>query len=130
MRKLLPLALCLSLLAIAVSGCASLRALVPGGVAAADAEWDGVAGPVVSIAGSVDPRAAQAITVLSLLGQSGQLDQLGLLLPLTVAGETQPRLVLCLGQWAARCRAIPVNSAVHFAGSPVGLAWWSPKRLS
>lgn len=110
-------------------GCATFRAVMPGGVSPSDAEWDGVkTGEVVSIASQLDPRAAALETVLGLLGQGTQL---GVLMPVTVAGETQPRWILCLGDFTAKCAGIPINSAVHFAGSPIGPGLvWRPSRLT
>ena len=114
---------------VALSGCASLRALVPGGVTPADAEWSGVkSGQAVSIVGTVDPRAGAAAVVLDLLGQA---DPVGVLLPVTLIGETQPRWVLCTDAFAAKCRAIPLNAKVNFAGQPIGPGvLWKPSRLT
>lgn len=132
-RKLLVLTLALS--TIALGGCAAFRVMNPfSSVSAADAEWSGVSGLPVSLVSTLlqpggvpDPRGAAAAAILEL---SGLPDQLGVLLPLTPAGETTARWVLCTAEWAAKCRAVPINSRVDFAGSPVGPGvLWRPKRL-
>lgn len=120
----------IAVLILSLSGCATLRALIPGGVTAADAEWSGVkSGPVISVVASLatDPR-AQALA--QLLALTGQTDPLGVLLPLTVAGETMPRWVFCDSNWSEQCTAIKLNSRVDFAGSPIGPGLlWHPTRL-
>lgn len=130
MRHRLPaLALALPLAAASLTGCAAnWRAIMPGGVTAADAEWSGVkTGQTVSIIGSLDPRAATVGILLQALGQD---DPLGVLLPLTLPGETQPRWVLCEAKLAHECNIIPLNVKVDFAGSPIGPGLlWRPTRL-
>lgn len=121
----------LLLLLIPLSGCAAFRALIPGGVSAADAEWSGVkAGPVVglapALAGQLGPQAGQLAAVLSLLGQT---DPLGVLMPTNVAGDPVTRWVLCAGEFRARCEGAPVNASVAFAGKMEGI-FWRPSRLS
>lgn len=113
---------------LGLTGCSALRTLVPGGVTAADAEWSGVkSGPPVSIVGAIDPRAA---TVAALLEGLGQEDPVGVLLPLTLIGETKPRWVLCADELAAKCREIPLNAKVKFSGQPIGPGLlWKPSRL-
>lgn len=114
---------------LAIAGCAAGRAIFPfGSVTAADAEWSGVAGPTVSILGTVDPTAARAQEILRLLGLDAT-SRLGLYLPLTVVGESAPRLVVCLGTWEDRCSAIKEGSLVNFAGYSIGGDKWAPKRL-
>lgn len=124
------LTFCFCLVCSGLSGCATLRALIPGGVTAADAEWSGVkSGPVISMTASLssDPRAAALATLLASVGQN---DPLGVLLPLTVAGETVPRWVFCDQTWAEQCSTIKVNVMVDFAGSPIGPGLlWRPSRL-
>lgn len=119
----------LALTVLSLSGCATWRALVPGGVLATDSEWSGIkSGQPVSITASLDPRAAPLGPLLALLGQS---DPLGVLLPVTLVGETQPRWVVCDTDLAAKCVSIPLNAEVHFAGTPIGPGLlWKPKRLT
>lgn len=123
------LALFLSLLLLPGIGCRSLRALIPGGVSAADAEWVAVvtapAIDVLAIAAEGDPRAKAALAVAQLLGVQGPI---GVALLLTPAGETVPRLVRCEGDFEQRCRALKINETVHFAGHPDG-PWWEPSAL-
>jgi len=126
---LLAAVLLVPLLAPLLSGCASLRAIIPGGVSPSDAEWDGVkTAEVVSIAGAIDPRAAAIETILGFLGRGNQL---GVLMPVAVAGETQPRWVLCTGDFTTKCASIPINTKVHFAGAALGPGLvWRPTRLT
>ncbi len=134
----------LLVLALLLSSCASMpskmRALWPGGVTAADEEWTGhKSGPVVSILGSADPRAAAASAVVDLLGNPA-LSILGVLLPVTRVGDLEPRWIWCNGQGIdptdcefcpAYCDAVPMGAEVSFAGSPVGPGiLWIPKRLT
>ena len=116
MRRLVPLAL----LALLLCSCAAnWRAIMPGGVSAADAEWDGVkTAPAVSILASLDPRAAGIGVLLQAVGQD---DPFGNLMPLTMPGETQPRWVLCQDDMARECQIIRINDTVHFAGSPINI---------
>lgn len=120
---------CLMLLPALFCGCASLRALIPGGVTAADAEWSGIkSGPTVSIVASLDPRIAALGPLLTLTGQA---DPVGVLLPVTLVGETAPRWVLCESKLVAKCNAIPLNASVSFAGLPLGPGiLWRPSRLT
>jgi hypothetical protein len=135
MKSTAPTALtvCLLLLCcLATSSCATLRTLIPGGVTASDAEWSGIkSSSHISITGiaAADPRAQAAIGILDILGQS---DPLGVLLPVTLVGETVPRWILCeAGPMADKCRQIPLNAKVHFAGSPIGPGLlWRPTRLT
>lgn len=125
MRRLL---FCLMLLPV-LCGCASLRALIPGGVTAADAEWSGIkSGPTVSILASLDTRVAALGPLLTLTGQA---DPVGVLLPVTLVGETAPRWVLCSDKLVVKCNAIPLNARVNFAGLPIGPGiLWRPSRLT
>lgn len=130
-RKVL-IAICLTILCLSSVSCATLRTLIPGGVTASDSEWHGVkSGPHISITGiaAADPRAQAAIGILDILGQS---DPLGVLLPVTMIGETVPRWVLCeAGTFADKCKQIPLNAKVHFAGNPIGPGLlWRPTRLT
>ena len=128
------LSLVLLLLLPLLTGCATMRAIIPGGVTAADAEWSGVAGAPISVVGSIastakpdDPRIAAAVALLQLAGLQ---DPLGVLLPVTPPGETAPRWVLCTAEWAAKCQAVPLNAHVEFGGSPIGPGvLWRPSRL-
>jgi len=110
-------------------GCASLRAIIPGGVSPADAEWSGIkSGATVSILASLDPRATALTPLLALTGQA---DPVGVLLPVTLVGETIPRWVLCEAKLAQKCNSIPLNAHVSFAGLPVGPGiLWRPSRLT
>jgi hypothetical protein len=124
----------LPLLLLPLSACSAFRAVIPGGVSPSDAEWSGVkSGPVVSVVGIADPRAEAAITLLELLGQADPLG-LGVLMPVTMVGEEQPRWVLCAegkDGYAEKCRAIPLMAEVHFAGRPLGPGLlWLPTRLT
>jgi hypothetical protein len=114
--------------ALLSSGCASLRALMPGGVTPSDAEWSGVVtGPAVSIAAHLDQRAAAVEAILSL----GQPSPLGVLLPVGIPGETTPRWILCTGDFVDRCRRYPVNTPIRFAGQAIGPGLlWRPSRLT
>lgn len=102
---------------------------MPGGVTPADSEWSGIkSGEPVSITASLDTRAALLEPVLLLLGQD---DPLGVLLPVTLVGETAPRWIVCEKELVAKCRAIPINAQVNFAGSAIGPGiLWKPKRLT
>lgn len=114
---------------LSLTGCAMLRTILPGGPTMSDAEWFGIkSGPAVSIIGTVDDRAASAALILQTLGQT---DPLGVLLPVTLLGETQPRWILCTGKLAAKCQAFPLNAKIHFAGQVVGPGiLWKPTRLT
>lgn len=122
---------------IGLSGCAAFRTLIPGGVTASDAEWSGIkSGEPISIVGSIialDDRAQAVSNLLSMLGQNQQ-DTLGLgvLLPVVIIGETQPWWILCnTDEMVDKCRRIPINAKVHFAGSPIGPGLlWKPSRLT
>ena len=118
------LALLLLVLLLPTLGCRSLRALIPGGVAASDAEWTAVvtapAVDILAIVAENDPRAKAALTVAQLLGVQTPL---GVGLLLTPAGETIPRLVRCEGDFEQRCRALKINNTVHFAGHQDGPLW-------
>jgi len=133
-RHIATVALLVLVLALS-SGCASTwRALIPGGVTAADAEWDGVvAGPTVpavavvaGLASGGDQRVAALSTILSTVSQ----DPIGAFLPVVTAGETTPRWVLCTEKFLTICQALPVNAAIHFAGQPIGPGiLWKPAML-
>lgn len=132
-KKLLLLLLCLPLVAGCASLPGSLRALIPGGVNAADAEWVGVkSGEPVSLLATVASIAADPQTA-ALLGAaleiSGQTDPLGTLLPITPIGETAPRWVVCTEAWVAKCRAIPVHAKVHVAGQVNRVGHMKPSRV-
>lgn len=119
----------LLLITLLTTSCAStMRAIIPGGVSAADAEWTGVKlSPCISIIGSLDPRTAGIGLLLQALGQD---DPLGNLMPLNLPGETQPRWVLCDAKRAHECNIIPLNVKVSFAGSAIGPGLlWRPTRL-
>lgn len=118
----------LPILAILFTSCASMRAIFPGGVTASDAEWSGIkTGPAVSIIGSLDSRVAPLAAIAAAFGQN---DPIGVLLPLTPAGDTSPRWVICSEKLAAVCNGIPINTRVHFAGQAVGPGvLWRPTRL-
>lgn len=123
------------ILAFLLAGCASTwRALIPGGVTAADAEWDGVvAGPTVpavavvaSLASGGDQRVAALSAILSTVSQ----DPIGAFLPVVTAGETTPRWVLCTEKFLPICGGLSVNTAIHFAGQPIGPGiLWKPVML-
>lgn len=119
----------LAVLPLLLSGCSALKPLWPGGVTAADAEWDGVKlTQAIPVSSQLDPRAGAVAAILQLLGQE---DPFGVLLPLTPIGAAQPRWVLCERKLAAKCLAIPLNAEVHFAGSPIGPGLvWLAKDLS
>lgn len=122
--------LCLVLVSfVALSGCSMLRTLLPGGPTLADIEFHGVkSGEPISVIGTLDPRAEVAAGVLSLLGQS---DPFGVVMPVLLVGQDQPRYILCTEEWVSKCKAIPLNSQVHFAGQPVGSGLlWKPSRLT
>lgn len=132
LRNLLTFTISLSLftlLSLSTMSCASLRALMPGGVTPSDAEWTGVkSGPPVSVASSLDPRAAALDTILGLIGQGNSL---GVVMPVLLPGETQPRWILCTGDFTQKCVNIPINTKVKFAGSPIGPGiLWKPSRLT
>lgn len=121
------------LLALTTVGCSAFRALNPfDSVSAADAEFTGVkSGPVVGVtptlAGALpDPRAS---ALADLLGAFGQSDPVGVLMPVSLVGETAPRWVLCADRFREKCQQIPVNSVIHFAGRPAGI-FWRPSRLT
>lgn len=119
-------------LALATTGCSAFRALNPfDSVSAADAEFTGVkSGPVVgltpTLAGALDPRAS---ALADLLGVFGQSDPVGVVMPVNLPGETAPRWILCVDSFKEKCRQIPLNSQIHFAGRPAGI-FWRPSRLT
>lgn len=121
-------------LAVLLSGCAAFRVLNPfDSVSASDAEWDAVkSGEVISltatIAGAVDERASLIASILSVLGNS---DPLGVLMPVSMVGDPTPRYILCSENFYQKCKQIPLNSKIHFAGKPVGPGLlWKPTRLT
>lgn len=123
------LALLLAILPL-LTGCASLRALIPGGVTAADAEFSAVVtGTPKSIIGSLDPRGAPAVAVLEALGVK---DPIGVYLPVNKPGETVPMYLLCVGDFAEKCLKVPINSKVRVAGqfSGPGGAYLRLSRLT
>jgi hypothetical protein len=123
-----------ALVVFIASGCSALRVLNPfDSVSAKDAEWSGIKSgePVsvtASIGGAVDERAGLLAT---LLAASGQGDPLGVLMPLLIVGETAPRWVLCDEKLTLKCKQIPLNAEVKFAGRPIGPGLiWKPSRLT
>lgn len=130
---LLVVALCLLIL---LSGCSMLRAIIPGGVTPADAEWTGVvSGPAIPLlatatqAGGVDldPATLSAITLALTL--TGHADFLGSLLPVQVIGELSPRWVLCSGEWMARCSELKPLTKIRFAGRLKSPLIWQPVSI-
>lgn len=126
-------------LALTLSGCASggggglaaaWRALMPGGVTAADAEFDAVVtGPPKSIIGSLDPQGAPAVALLEAFGVK---DPVGVFLPVSKRGETTPVFLLCTGDFTARCLRAQINTEVHVSGQPTGPGGniWKLSRLT
>jgi hypothetical protein len=114
---------------LCLSSCSALRTLRPGGATIADLEFDGVkSAEVVSVIGTIDSRVAAVSVLLEALGQA---DPVGVLMPITPIGSTEVRWVLCAEQWAAKCRAIPLQAKVHFAGQPIGPGLlWKPSRVT
>lgn len=128
MRKYVSISL-LVLLSFIFSGCAALRVLNPfDSVSAQDSEWTGVSGQAVSVLGSLDERAA---TVMQIMTAFGQGDPFGVILPVSLQGSPVQRWILCTDEYTAKCKQIPVNSVIHFAGRPIesGLLW-KPTRLT
>lgn len=130
--------LAIVLFTFALSGCAgttgqALRALIPGGVSAADAEWTGVkSGEPISLLATVasiatDPQTARLLSVA--LELSGRADPLGVLMPITPVGSSTVRWVVCTESWAAKCRAIPLNAKVHAAGQVNEVGHLKPSRI-
>lgn len=134
--KIKALALLLAVLG-ALSGCGSsgvFRTLFTG-VTAADAEFSGVkSGPAISAAGAINPEAGQLSSVLAALGQGDPLSQyLGVIMPVLMLNETQPRWILCAGDamMIKKCRGIPLNAKVQFSGQAIGPGLlWRPTRLT
>lgn len=123
-------ALLLLLCLLPLTGCSVLQDLIPGGVTPGDAKFTGVvSGPARPVIGALDPRLEIPAQILVALGQ---VDPLGLLLPVSLAGKTEPRWILCKDEFYERCRIAQVNYVVDFAGRPrdgLGLIW-DPSRLS
>lgn len=138
MRKLsslvIPLLLC-TLLSLSLSGCSMLRAIIPGGVTPADAEWTGiVTGEPISIiatagqATNTDPATLSALTLALTL--TGHTDLLGTLLPVRVKGEESPRWVICSGEeWVKRCGELKPMTQIKFAGSLKSPLIWKPASI-
>lgn len=132
MRKSL-LLLCVLIL---LSGCSMFRAIIPGGVTPADAEWTGVvSGPAIPLlatatqAGGVDLDPATLSTVTLALTLTGHTDFLGSLLPVQVIGEPSPRWVLCSGEWIARCSELKPLTKIRFAGRLKSPLIWQPVSI-
>jgi hypothetical protein len=132
--KIKALALLLVILGV-LSGCGSsgvFRTLFTG-VTAADAEFSGVkSGPAISAAGAINPEAGQLSSILAALGQGDPLSQLGVIMPVLLLSETQPRWILCAGdEMIKKCQGIPLNAKVQFSGQPIGPGLlWRPTRLT
>lgn len=118
------------------SGCSALRVLNPfDNVHAADAEWDGVkSGEVISLTATLasavsgEGRTSVLASILAALGAS---DPLGVLLPVSIVGDPIPRYILCTEAYYQKCKGIPINAKIHFAGRPLGSgSLWSPSRLT
>jgi len=132
-RSILFFLLVLSFITFSLSGCATLRALLPGGVTASNAEWDGVVtGPSVSAVatlasiGSSDPKLTFFSNLISAVSQ----DPIGVFLPVVVMGETSPRFILCTEKFISVCQSLQVNTAIHFAGDPLGSGvLWKPTMI-
>lgn len=129
-------ALCLLLAALLVlAGCGTsgvLRTLFTG-VTSADAEFTGVkSGPAVSAASTINPEAGQLSAVLTALGQEDPLSRyLGVIMPVLLLNETQPRWILCTEEMIKKCQGIPLNARVQFSGKAVGPGLlWKPARLT
>lgn len=129
----------LTFLLLSSTGCAAWRAVVPGGVTPADAEFSGVkSGEPISLTAHLakavsqtEPRAQNIANLLSVLNIFGVDDPLGVLLPITLVGETNPRFVICERELVVKCKNIPLNAKVNFAGEAVGGGvLWRPKRLT
>jgi hypothetical protein len=67
-----------------------------------------------------------------LAGVLGQAPPLGVLLPITRVGETEPWWIFCpAGELQKRCEEIPPNARVSFTGHPLGRgAVLLPTRLT
>jgi hypothetical protein len=129
-------ALCIPLLlALALAGCGSsgvFRTLFTG-VSSADAEFSGVkSGPAISAAGAINPEAGQLSSLLTALGQGDPLSQyLGVIMPVLLLNETQPRWIICSDKLIVKCQGIPLNAKVQFSGKPIGPGLlWRPTRLT
>lgn len=122
--------LAVSSLFVPFTGCATWRALMPGGVSPADAEFDAVVtGPPKSIIGSLDPQGAPAVAVLEMFGVK---DPVGVFLPVSKQGETTPVFLLCTGDFTAKCLRAQIHTEVHVAGQPTGPGGniWKLSRLT
>lgn len=115
-----------------LTGCSALRVMNPfDSVTAADAEWKGiksgdVKGITPALVSGVSPESSVWTKLLPLLLDS---DPLGVIMPLTMVGHTEPRLVLCLDKYKSKCEQIPLNAEVSFSGKLDGYIW-VPTRLS
>lgn len=114
-------------LTVSLAGCAMWRAITPGGVTPADAEWEGVkSAQMISPDIMIDPVVGAAFSVF--LGvDTGKI--LGIL-PVTPIGETLPKYVLCTDKYVEKCKDIPVFAKVHVAGEAIGPNLWKPSRLT
>lgn len=123
--------LSVSALFLLLAGCAGMRALIPGGVTAADMEFSGVkAGQPVPLFGTIDPKSGGGAGAALLEGLV-EADLLGSLMPVKLLGAEEPRWILCTEKFAKKCREIPLNAEVHVAGQPVGAGMlWRPTRLT
>lgn len=132
--KISSLCLLLAVL-LALSGCGSsgvFRTLFTG-VSSADAEFSGVkSGPAISAAGAINPEAGQLSSLLTALGQDDPLSQyLGVIMPVLLLNETQPRWILCSDEMIKKCQGIPLNAKVRFSGKAIGPGLlWRPTRLT
>jgi hypothetical protein len=131
----LSLLVTLVLLTLTLSGCGTsgvLRTLFTD-VSSADAEFSGVkSGPAVSAASTINPDAGRLSSILTALGQDDPLSQyLGVVMPVLLLNETEPRWILCADKLIKKCQGIPLNAKVQFSGKAIGPGLlWRPSRLT
>lgn len=123
----------LVLVVVPLTGCATLRAILPGGVTASNAEWDAVvSGPSISAVATLASISSNdtKISIFSNLISAISQDPIGVFLPVVVMGETSPRFILCTEKLLPICQSFQINTAIHFAGDPIGQGiLWKPTMI-
>lgn len=127
MRRLLFCLLFYLLLLPALCGCS---AWIPGQQAA---EWAATkAGPPISIAGALDPRAA---TIANLLPLLGQVDPFGSVLPVRAilkdsTAEAPLQFLICQDKLIVKCANIPMGARLKVTGRSRAPGVWDLDSLS
>lgn len=119
--------------AILLTGCGSTGVLKElfTRVTAADAQWQGVkVGDPVALtplllggAAGVSGQDERLVGLAGLLLATSGEDPVGVLMPVSLIGETTVRWVLCDKQFVAKCKGIPLHAKVSVAGTYMGGVW-------